>query len=71
MQGVIEIDPNDLDNNPYIYSKIESVQKFSFVDYRQSFDNKCPPPKYFTVEDLTKPLPVEKEEILKGLEETP
>ena len=69
--GDTEVDPNDLDNNPYIYSHTTAVQQFSFVDSRQLFDQKCPPPKYFSDEELTKPLPVEKEEILKGMQETP
>lgn len=67
MQGAEDIDPNDLDNNPYVFSYTTAVQKYSFVDSRQQFDKKCPPPKYFSDEELLKPLPVEKDEILKGL----
>jgi hypothetical protein len=49
----------------------QAVQKNSFVDYRQAFDIKCPPPRYFTNEELLKPLPTEKSEIMKGLIEAP
>jgi len=35
MQGAEDIDPNDLDNNPYVFSYTTAVQKYSFVDSRQ------------------------------------
>jgi hypothetical protein len=41
------------------------------VDSRQNYDEKCPPPKYFTENILLAPLQNKKDEILKGLEEQP
>lgn len=38
MEGKQEIDTNELVSNPHIYSLKESVQKNSFIDYRQPFD---------------------------------
>eukprot|EP00347_Sterkiella_histriomuscorum_P004889 403358700 len=71
MQGQLEVDEKDIDGNQYVFSKSISVQKNSFVDSRQNIDKLCPPPVYFSDELLLKELPVEKEEILKGLQETP
>ncbi len=39
----------------------------SFVDNRQPYNPKSPPPKYFTEDMLLTPLPICKEEILKGM----
>ena len=58
-------------DNPYIYSTEVGVGPNSFVDFRQGYSERCPPPKYFTQEILLTPLPTRKEDILKGLEEMP
>ena len=61
----------ELENNPYILSKTDAVGPFSFVDYRQPYCEKAPPPKYFSNELLLTPLPTRKEDIFRGLEEHP
>ena len=71
MEGLHEVDSKELTENPKIFSLHLSVHKNSFVDYRQPFDLKCPPPKYFSNEELLKPLPTDKSEILKGMLEMP
>lgn len=45
--------------------------EYSFVDPRSDFDRSSPPPKYFDEEIILNPLPVRKEDILKGLIEPP
>jgi len=52
-------------------SKSVAVPPNSFVDYRQAYCEKAPPPKYFTEEMLLNPLPVNKEDILRGMVEHP
>jgi hypothetical protein len=66
-------DPDELElyDNPYILSDKIAVGPNSFVDFRQNYDRKCPPPKYFTKEILLTPLPTKKSDILKGLDEMP
>lgn len=68
--GDEEVDLKDLDD-VYILSKTQAVHKYSFVDSKQAYDEKCPAPKFFTKEDLLKPLPATKDEILKGFKEGP
>lgn len=51
--------------------KVEcSAGPFSFADDRDPLDESCPPPVYFTDEQILKPLPTSKAEILQGLEVT-
>jgi hypothetical protein len=56
-------DPAD---DSLIASTTQAVGQHSFVDSRQPYRENCPPPKYFTHEMLLNPLPVHKDEILKG-----
>ena len=44
-----------------------SVGKHSFIDSRQPYNKRCPPPKYFTEDILLEELPTSKEDILRGL----
>lgn len=62
--GVKPLDGDD----PLIYSKIESVGPYSFVDERQDYDTDCPPPTYLTYEEVNEKLPIEKEEIFEKFE---
>jgi len=62
-------DEKELIGNPYIYSDTKSVGPYSFVDFRQSYERKCPPPKYMDEAMLREPLPTSKEDIMKGLKE--
>jgi hypothetical protein len=64
-------DESDLKGNPYILPTSDSVPPFSFVDIRQKYDETCPPPVYLTEKALLAPLNTKKEEILRGLDETP
>jgi len=64
-------DVSELENNPYIMSKTDPVGPFSFVDNRQAYCDKSPPPKYFPDELLLTPLPTRKDDILRGLDEHP
>ena len=62
-----EVEPDtELKDNQYIASTTKGVGIYSFVDSRQQYIENCPPPKYLTEEMLTNPLPVHKEDILKG-----
>jgi hypothetical protein len=60
-----------LTDNPKILSNEISVGKNSFVDCRQPYSHLAPPPKYFDLEILLQPLPVAKDDILRGLEILP
>ena len=65
-------DPDDqeLNENPFILSQGGvSVPANSFVDSRQPYKKKAPPPKYFSEELLLAELPTRREDILRGLEE--
>jgi hypothetical protein len=62
--GVESIDGGD----PMIYSDIEAVGPYSFVDIRQDYDLACPPPTYLAFEDVHEKLPIEKEEIFEKFE---
>ena len=62
--GIEPIDGGDSD----IYSKVESVGPFSFVDIRQDYDEECPPPTYLHYRDVHLKLPVEKEDIFEKFE---
>lgn len=45
-----------------------SCGPYSFADPRDAKDEEVPPPLYFSEEQLLKKLPVQRSEILKGLE---
>jgi hypothetical protein len=62
--GVESIDGSD----PMIYSDIEAVGPYSFVDIRQDYDLACPPPTYLAFEDVNEKLPVEREDIFEKFE---
>lgn len=62
--GVQPIDGDD----PDVYSQVEPVGPYSFVDIRQDYDSSCPPPTYLQYEDVNAKLPVEKAEIFEKLE---
>lgn len=62
--GIEPIDGGD----PDIYSKVESVGPFSFVNIRQDYDEECPPPTYFEYKDVHLKLPIEKNEIFEKFE---
>lgn len=62
-------DEKELRDNPYIYSQSESVGPNSFVDNRQPYDRKSPPPKYLDESQLLESLPTSREEIMRGLKE--
>lgn len=49
---------------------VNSVGPYSFADERDPLDEECPPPIYFSDEQILKPLPTSKAEILQGLEVT-
>ena len=68
-----EINDEELKKNPNIFSKDVTCNKHSFVDIRQAYDTKCPPPRYLTREELLVELPIEKEVIFKstGMQENP
>lgn len=55
-------------DDPLIYSKVESVPPYSFVDCRQDYDLKCPPPTYLEYKDVNTPLPIQKENIFEKFE---
>ena len=56
-------------NNPYILSREKAVGSNSFVDFKQPYNLASPPPKYFDDATLLNPLPIDKDDILKGLKE--
>ena len=60
-----EINDDELKKNPNIFSKDVTCNQHSFVDFRQAYDAKCPPPRYLTREELLEELPVDKEVIFK------
>ena len=62
--GVVSIDGSD----PLIYSEVESVGPYSFVNIRQDYDQECPPPTYLPYEDVNEKLPIEKDEIFEKFE---
>ena len=67
---VEEPSEQDLKDNPYIdYALENGIPINSFVK-PGDIDPLCPPPLYFTEEEMTKPLATDKKEIFKGLEET-
>lgn len=47
-----EPDDQELNDNTYVLSRAQSVGPNSFVDYRQPYKKKAPPPKYFTEDVL-------------------
>jgi len=49
---------------------VGSVGPYSFADEKDPADDSCPPPIYFTDEQILKPLPTSKVDILQGLELT-
>jgi hypothetical protein len=57
-----EDDPGDdeLSANQFILETKQSVPLHSFVDYKQPYIVKCPPPKYMGKEILLKEMPVRK-----------
>lgn len=63
----IAVKPLDGDD-PYIYSKVESVGPYSFVDVRQDYDPECPPPTYLSYEEVNEKLPIEKDAIFEKFE---
>lgn len=63
----IAVEPLDGDE-PEIYSYVESVPPYSFVDSRQDFEPKCPPPTYLQYDDLYVKLPIEKDDIFEKFE---
>lgn len=62
--GVEPIDGSD----PFIYSEVESVGPYSFVNVMQDYDPACPPPTYLAYEDVNEKLPIEKDEIFEKFE---
>lgn len=58
-------EPEDGDEE-LIYSEEHSVPPYSFYDWNNKYDKKAPPPVYFRFEDLTKPKPTDKDEILQA-----
>lgn len=48
----------------YIYSEEVATGPYSFYDSNKEYDNKAPPPLYFKFEDLNKPKPTDKDEVL-------
>lgn len=62
--GITPLDGDD----PNIYSNVEAVGPYSFVDCRQDYDPKCPPPTYLPYKDVNAPLPIEKEDIFAKFE---
>lgn len=62
--GVDSLDGED----PEVYSKVESVGPYSFVDIRQDYDEECPPPTYMKKEEVNEKLPIEKDEIFEKFE---
>lgn len=63
----IAVKPLDGDD-PVIYSKVESVGPYSFVDVRQDYDPECPPPTYLSYDEVNEKLPIEKEDIFEKFE---
>lgn len=55
-------------DDPEIYSSVESVGPFSFVDMRQDYEQKCPPPTYLSYDDVNEKLPIEKDDIFEKFE---
>lgn len=60
-----EVDAEELKKNPNIFSTTDTVNKNSFVDFRQAYDQKCPPPRYLTKDELLEEKPTDKESIFK------
>ena len=60
-----EVNEEELGKNPNVFSKTDACNKHSFVDFRQAYDSKCPPPRYLTREELLENLPVDKESVFK------
>lgn len=66
-----EVKTYDKDSAYSFYMKnVGSTGPFSFADDRDPVNDECPPPIYFTDEQILKPLPTSKAEILQGLEVT-
>lgn len=51
-----------------IYSIVESVGPYSFVDWRQDYDDKSPPPTYLAYEHVNPTLPTEYDELFAKFE---
>ena len=66
-QEDIAVEPLDGDKDG-VYSMEEAVPPYSFVDPRQDYDRKCPPPTYLPYDEVAEELPIEKEDIFEKFE---
>jgi hypothetical protein len=63
----IAVEPLDGDD-PEIYSFVEAVPPYSFVDSNQEYDSKSPPPTYLPYDQVAIKLPTEKDDIFEKFE---
>jgi hypothetical protein len=66
IEDLEELMVSDPDTATPFISKNTIISRNSFADSKDPEDNNCPPPVYFGDCIIIDPLPVKKEEILKG-----